>query len=935
MTKYKKAVRISVKNIKQTNMADNKVDYNFTDIEKYWQKVWDEQKTFAAEDIDTTKKPKYYILDMFPYPSGAGLHIGHPEGYTASDIIARYKWANGYNVLHPMGWDAFGLPAEQYAVKTGTHPAITTASNIDNFRRQIKSIGFAIDWSREINTTDPKYYKWTQWIFLKLFAMGLAYVDEKPVWWCPALGTVLANEEVVDGKSEVGKFPVERRKLRQWVLRITAYADKLIDGLKDLDWPESTKRLQTNWIGRSEGAEVDFEIANSKAKGKKLRIYTTRPDTLYGATYMVIAPEHPLVDELLNDQTRDAVAQYKASIASKSDLDRTDLAKDKTGVFTGAYAINPVNGKQIPIWIADYVLMSYGTGAIMAVPAHDERDYDFAVKFDLPIIRVIDKKNADGTDVALPFTDVGKMINSGRWDGTDSLEGKKKITEMLEEMGVGKKAVNYKIRDWLFSRQRYWGEPFPIVWVEKDAYEIAERSGKWTLPKNPVYYTGDDGRRLYALPLPEKYLPLELPKVDNYKPSGTGESPLAHATNWLKVMVNPNTAEVVQADQCKDCAGFFEGHRETNTMPQWAGSCWYYLRYCSPDCDFAPIDPKAEKYWQYPDFYIGGAEHAVLHLLYARFWHKALYDCGVLTGKEPFKKLFHQGIILGQLEFTGYKKDGKFVGADRAGEPGVEPVKLSEADVEKAGSVFVLKADKSIVVDARSFKMSKSRGNVVNPDDIIAKYGADALRLYEMFLGPLEDQKPWNTNGIEGVWRFLKKVWREYVDAQDGSLNKKISANAGDSNELLKLLNQTIIKVGADIETLRFNTAISQMMIYVGMLQKQQSVSLESAAKFVQLLAPFAPHIAEELWARLGMKGSVAKAPWPKADESKICNDTHKIAVQVNGKLRGELQIDASMGKDDILAAAKNIENVKNFTDKKTIVKEIYVPNKIVNIVVK
>ncbi len=916
-------------------MTDNKFDYNFTDIEKRWQNAWDKNQTFAAEKIDETKKPKYYILDMFPYPSGAGLHIGHPEGYTASDIIARYKWANGFNVLHPMGWDAFGLPAEQYAVKTGTHPSITTAANIENFRRQIKSIGFAIDWSREINTTDPAYYKWTQWIFLKLFAMGLAYVDEKPVWWCPKLGTVLANEEVIDGKSEVGKFPVERRKLRQWILKITAYADKLIEGLHRLDWPESTKRLQTNWNGRSEGAEVDFEIADSAAKGKKLRIFTTRPDTLYGATYMVIAPEHPLVDELVSEENRQAVADYKASIASKSDLDRTDLAKDKTGVFTGAHAINPVNGRQIPVWIADYVLMSYGTGAIMAVPAHDERDYDFAVKFNLPIIRVIDKKNPDGTEIPLPFTDVGKMTNSGEWNGTDSLEGKKKVTEMLEKAGVGKKAINYKLRDWLFSRQRYWGEPFPIVWVEKTAYDIAEKSGKWNLPETAVSFTDDSGKTLYALPLPEKYLPLKLPQVDNYKPSGTGESPLAHAANWLNVKVNPQTAEIVPACEFNGGEGFFDGRRETNTMPQWAGSCWYYLRYCSPHCDTAPVDAEAEKYWRYPDFYIGGAEHAVLHLLYARFWHKALHDCGVLTGDEPFKKLFHQGIILGQLEYTGYKKDGNFVPASRAGEDGVEAVKLSENDVEKIGASFVLKSDKSISVDARSFKMSKSRGNVVNPDDIIAKYGADSLRLYEMFLGPLEDQKPWNTNGIEGVSRFLKKVWREYVDAESGELNKKISADAKDPPELLKLLNQTIVKVGADIENLRFNTAISQMMIYVGLLQKQTAVSPESAAKFVQLLAPFAPHIAEELWQKLGGTGSVAKAPWPKADESKIQNATVKIAVQVNGKLRGELRIEASMGKDAILAAAKDIENVKTFTNGKTVVKEIYVPNKIVNIVVK
>ncbi len=916
-------------------MATNNTEYNFTDIEKYWQNKWDQQNTFAVEDIKTTQKQKYYILDMFPYPSGAGLHIGHPEGYTASDIIARYKWAKGFNVLHPMGWDAFGLPAEQYAVKTGTHPSITTATNIDNFRKQIKSIGFAIDWNREVNTTDPEYFKWTQWIFLKLFQRGLAYVDEKPVWWCPALGTVLANEEVIDGKSEVGKFPVERRKLRQWVLKITAYADKLIEGLENLDWPESTKRLQTNWIGRSEGAEVDFEIANSKAAGKKLRIFTTRPDTLYGATYMVIAPEHPLVDELVSDENKVAVEQYKKDIASKSDLDRTDLAKDKTGVFTGAYAINPVNNKQIPIWIADYVLMSYGTGAIMAVPAHDERDYEFAVKFNLPIIKVIDKKNSDGSDIPLPFTDVGSMINSERWDGTSSLEGKKQITSMLEEMGVGKKSINYKLRDWLFSRQRYWGEPFPIIWVNAQAYQKAVESGKWSLPETPVSCKNENGEELFALPIPEEKLPLELPKIDNYKPSGTGESPLANATDWLKVKVNVSTTEIVQASECKGGEDWVDGIRETNTMPQWAGSCWYYLRYCDPKNTQALISEEAEKYWQYPDFYIGGAEHAVLHLLYARFWHKVLYDCGVVKGSEPFKRLFHQGIILGQLEYTAYKKDGKFVPASQAGEEAVEAIKLTENDVEKVGANFVLKADKSISVDARSFKMSKSRGNVVNPDDIIAKYGADSLRLYEMFLGPLEDQKPWNTNGIEGVSRFLKKVWREYVNSEDGSLSKKISKDAQETPEFLKALNETIKKVSVDIENLRFNTAISQMMIFISSMQKQTSVSLESAEKFIQVLAPFAPHICEELWERLGKSGSVAKAKWPEADESKMKNASAKIAVQVNGKLRGELAVSAEMSKDEIIAKAKAIDNVQTFVAGKTIVKEIYVPSKIVNIVVK
>lgn len=918
-------------------MTNRNPEYDFTEIEKRWQKKWDEEKTFHAETSAPSKNGKYYILDMFPYPSGAGLHIGHPEGYTASDIIARYKWANGYNVIHPMGWDAFGLPAEQYAVKTGTHPSITTAANIDNFRKQIKSIGFAIDWQREINTTDPSYFKWTQWIFLRLFKMGLAYVDEKPVWWCPALGTVLANEEVIDGKSEVGKFPVERRKLRQWVLRITAYADKLIEGLAGLDWPNSTKRLQYNWIGRSEGAEVDFTIADSAAKGEKLRIFTTRPDTLYGATYMVIAPEHPLLDKLVSPEQEKEVKAYVKSVASKSDLDRTDLAKNKTGVFTGAHAINPVNGKEIPIWVADYVLMSYGTGAIMAVPAHDERDYDFAKKFGLPIIRVIDKKDADGKEPELPFCDVGKLMNSGEWDSTPSDEAKIKITQMLEKSGTGKKSVNYKLRDWLFSRQRYWGEPFPIIWVEKEAYEAAAKSAVWSanMPESPVKYTDSEGKTLYALPLPDSDLPLELPKVENYKPSGTGESPLAHAEDWLNVKVNARTGEVLPASDGRASGpDWFAGRRETNTMPQWAGSCWYYLRYCDPHNDSAPIGPEAEQYWGYPDFYIGGAEHAVLHLLYARFWHKVLYDCGIVKNPEPFKKLFHQGIILGQLEYTAYKSpDGKWVCADKAKEGDI-PVKVAESDVEKCGNGFVLKADKSISVDARSYKMSKSRGNVVNPDDIIRQYGADALRLYEMFLGPLEDQKPWNTNGIEGVVRFLRKVWREFI-GKDGGASEKISENYKDDAELLKSLNETIKKVGESIETLRFNTAISQMMIFMSVFQKKEKVSLESARKFVQLLAPFAPHIGEELWERLGGKGSVAKAPWPVADEKNLQSDTFKMAVQVNGKLRGEIVAGKNLGKDEILSMAKSLDNVANFLSGKTIVKEIYVPGKIVNIVAK
>lgn len=903
-------------------------EYDFNKIEKRWQNYWESQKTFRAP-LDTSK-PKYYILDMFPYPSGAGLHIGHPEGYTASDILARYKRAKGFNVLHPMGWDAFGLPAEQYALKTGTHPSITTHKNIDNFRRQIKSIGFGIDWDREVNTTDPNYFKWTQWIFLKLFERGLAYVDEKPVWWCPALGTVLANEEVIDGKSEVGKHPVERRKLRQWVLKITAYADKLLAGLKDLDWPDSTKRLQANWIGRSEGAEAEFAI---KGLDEKLKIFTTRPDTLYGVTYMVIAPEHPLLDKLTTAENKDAVAEYIKKSASKSDLDRTDLAKDKSGVFTGSYAINPINNKEIPIWVGDYVLMSYGTGAIMAVPAHDDRDYEFAVKYNIPIIRVIDKKDENGNDIPLPFTDVGTMVNSGKWDGTPSLEGKKKITQMLEEMGAGKISVNYKLRDWLFSRQRYWGEPFPIMWVDKASYEKAISCGWKGLPQNPVSYESENGT-LYALPVKEETLPLTLPEIETYMPSGTGESPLANATDWIDIWLNLETGETVALSQAKPEGNWVKARRETNTMPQWAGSCWYYLRYCDPQNSERLISEEAENYWGTPDFYIGGAEHAVLHLLYARFWHKVLFDCGIVKNPEPFKKLFHQGIILGQLEYTGYKnKSGEFVSAN-ALKGDEEAVKLSEEDVVKQGAIYVLKSDTKIVIDARSYKMSKSRGNVVNPDDIIANYGADSLRLYEMFLGPLEDQKPWNTSGIEGVSRFLKKIWREYID-RDGSIAPKISKDANESQDFLKILNETIKKVSSDIEGLRFNTAISQMMICLSALQKETSISIDSAKKFIQLVAPFAPHISEEIWNRLGETSSITTASFPVCEEKFLTTDSVKIAIQVNGKLRAEMQVSKTASKDEVLESAKSLDGVKRHTEGKTIVKEIYVPGKIVNIVVK
>ncbi len=915
-------------------MATENLDYDFLKIEPFWQKKWDENKTFKADDF--SGKPKYYILDMFPYPSGSGLHIGHPEGYTASDILARFKKANGFNVLHPMGWDAFGLPAEQYAVKTGTHPAITTAKNIENFKKQIKSIGFAIDWDREINTTDLNYVRWTQWIFLQLFKKGLAYVDKKPVWWCPQLGTVLANEEIIDGKSEVGNHPVERRNLRQWVLKITAYADKLIEGLKDLDWPDSTKRLQTNWIGRSEGAVVDFSLEDFS---EKLTVFTTRPDTLYGVTYMVISPEHPLLEKLTSPENKAQIADYIKQSASKSDLDRTDLAKDKTGVFTGSYAINPLNNKRVPIWVADYVLMSYGTGAIMAVPAHDERDYDFAVKYNIPVIRVIDKKDKQGNDIALPFTDVGTMINSAEWDGTSSDLGKAKITALLEEKNLGKKSVNYKLRDWLFSRQRYWGEPFPILWVDEASYNKAKKTPlAANLPTEPVCYQDDDsGETFYAIALPDSQLPLPLPKLESYLPSGTGESPLANEKSWVNVWLNLDTGETISSSENKpESASWVSAKRETNTMPQWAGSCWYHLRYCDNQNTQNLISAEKEKYWQAPDFYIGGAEHAVLHLLYARFWHKVLYDCGVVTTSEPYKKLFHQGIILGQMEYSAYKNsDGNFVDYTEAlDKEGYTLLKLSEDDVVKAGDAFVLKSDGKTLVDARCYKMSKSRGNVVNPDDIIKEYGADSLRLYEMFLGPLEDQKPWNTRGIEGVFRFLRKVWREYIN-KDGALSEKISASSIDDEVLSKALHETIRKVTSDIENLRFNTAISQMMIFISALQKAETISKKSAEDFIKLLAPFAPHICEEIWSRMGNADSVSAAPWPSFDASKLEQSVFNIAVQVNGKLRAEIQANKTDSQDAILANAKAQEKVLAHTQGKTIIKEIYVAGKIVNLVVK
>lgn len=855
-------------------MATSSKDYNFQEIEPHWQSFWDKNRSFRADNASV--KPKYYVLDMFPYPSGAGLHIGHPEGYTATDIVARYKRARGCNVLHPIGWDAFGLPAEQHAVKTGTHPAANTQNNIQNFRRQIKALGFSYDWEREIDTTDPKYFRWTQWIFLQLFKRGLAYVDERPVWWCPELRTVLANEEVIDGKSEVGGFPVERRNLRQWVLRITAYADRLLADLKDVDWPESTKRMQEAWIGRSEGAELQFALENP-ALGS-LRIFTTRPDTLFGCTYMVLAPEHPLVAALTTPEHRAAVDAYKKKAAAKSDLERTDLAKDKSGVFSGSYAINPINGARVPIWIADYVLMGYGTGAIMAVPAHDERDYEFARHYDLPIIPVI--ANDDG-DQKLPYTGDGHLINSPGYDGLKWSEAKKRITADLAARGIGQATVNYKLRDWLFSRQRYWGEPFPIVWVEAADYQRAAAARPADVPPQPVTFT-NNGVIHYALPLPAAALPLELPEVQSYLPSGNGESPLANVTDWLEIWFNVQTGAAVPASQPRPAGdAWVRAHRETNTMPQWAGSCWYYLRFLDPQNSAAIASPEALRYWDVPDLYVGGAEHAVLHLLYARFWHKVLFDLGVVPQNEPFKKLFHQGIILGE--------DGE--------------------------------------------KMSKSRGNVVSPDTVIASHGADTLRLYLMFLGPLEAMKPWNPRGIEGVHRFLQKVWRECLTAE-GAVNPKISATAAEPAELTKLLHETIKKVGDDIEGLRFNTAISQMMIFANALQKAPAVQRSTVLAFLQVLAPFAPHFAEELWARLGETPSVQQAPWPAYDAAKLATAEVKLVFQVNGKHRGDALVPVGLAQADAVALASKHDRVAPFVVGKTVKRVIYVPGKILNLVV-
>lgn len=799
------------------------MEYKFLDIESKWQEFWDQDQTFKSE-VDYNK-PKYYVLDMFPYPSGSGLHVGHPEGYTATDIMARYKRANGFNVLHPMGWDSFGLPAENYAIKTGTHPEETTKKNITTFKRQLKMLGFSYDWSREVATSNVDFYKWTQWIFIQLYNKGLAYESEMNVNWCPELKTVLANEEVINGKSEVGGHPVIRKPMKQWMLKITEYADRLLEDLEDMDWPESVKEMQRNWIGKSIGAEVTFKTEN----GERIDIFTTRADTLFGATYMVLAPEHELVYKITTDEKKEEVQAYIKKAAMKSDLERTELNKEKTGVHTGAYATNPLSGEKIPVWISDYVLSTYGTGAIMAVPAHDQRDWEFAKEFNLKITPVL-----EGGDIENEaFTGEGKHINSDFLNGLLKDKAIEKTIQFLENNGIGKKTVNYKLRDWLFSRQRYWGEPFPLL---KDK---------------------ETGKVIRCLT--EEELPVTLPNVEKYEPSGTGESPLATIDEWLYF---------------KDPVSGKEVRRETNTMPQWAGSCWYYLRFIDPQNKDKPWSEDLEKYWMPVDLYIGGMEHAVMHLLYARFWHKVLFDLGIVSTKEPFKKLVNQGMILGE--------DGE--------------------------------------------KMSKSRGNVINPDHVVEQYGADTLRLYEMFMGPLERTKPWSMNGVKGVYNFISKAFKTFANPD---FIKK------DSEETLKLLHQTIKKVTTDIEEMKFNTAISQMMIFTNHCAKEKSFSQETASLFTQILAPYAPHAAEEMWEQLGNTDSLSYRKWPKWDEELVTEDNITMAIQVMGKTRGTITVEANISKEDFLNKAKNDPKIAKYLEGKTIVKEIYVPGKICNFVAK
>jgi leucyl-tRNA synthetase len=883
-------------------------EYRFTDIEQRWQKYWEEHKIYRTED--DFSKPKFYILDMFPYPSGAGLHVGHPEGYTATDIVARYKRMKGFNVLHPMGWDAFGLPAEQYAIQTGTHPAVITNENCDNFRRQIKSLGLGYDWDREINTTDPKYYKWTQWIFTRLFntwfdkelqkgrpideleipanvrahgpeaerdfisSRRLAYYENASVWWCPTCRIVCANEEVLtDGTHEKCGHPVERKNLKQWMLRIPLYAERLLEGLRSLDWPEGVKEMQRNWIGKSHGAEVDFQLDGME---EKLRVFTTRPDTLFGATYMVVAPEHPLTEKIKTGGQVSAVEAYVKAAGMKSELDRTDLSKEKTGVFTGRYAINPVTGEKIPVWVADYVLTGYGTGAIMAVPAHDTRDFEFAKKFELPVVCIMDPEGA-GEELRQQvlsgdacWTEDGSYIRSGNPEKGISIDGMNKqkgiatINRWLEEQGLGRATINYKIRDWLFSRQRYWGEPFPVIHWE---------DGEITV-------------------LGDEQLPLELPSLEKFEPGEHGESPLANAGEWL---------EVVDENGRK-------GRRETNTMPQWAGSCWYYLRYIDPKNDEEPFSKVKENYWMPVDLYIGGAEHAVLHLLYSRFWHKVLFDLGIVSTDEPYRKLFNQGMI---LAFAYETAAGAKVASD-----------LVE---EREGRYFHTETGeelKQIVA-----KMSKSLKNVVNPDDVVKGYGADALRLYEMFLGPLDATKPWVENGVKGVYNFLNKAYKFFADETH-------YVDGKEDEELLKELHATIKKVGDDVEALHFNTAISQMMIFTNLAVKKGRATRETAVTFARVLSPFAPHLAEEIWSVLKQEGSVALAGWPIYDPQLLVEDTVEYPVMINGKLRFRLMAAADTPSAELEKMALEHETAVKWTEGKAPKKVIVVPGKIINVVV-
>lgn len=802
------------------------VKYNFNEIEPKWQKYWDDNKTFKAS-IDPSRK-KYYVLDMFPYPSGAGLHVGHPEGYTATDIISRYKRMQGLNVLHPMGWDSFGLPAENHAVKTGTHPQTITESNIKTFKRQLKSLGFSYDWDRELATSRVDYYKWTQWIFTKLYEKGLAYENEMDVNWCPELKVILANEEVINGKSAIGDHPVVRKPMKQWVLKITEYAERLLNDLDDLDWPESVKEMQRKWIGKSVGANVHFSIKDNT--DDSIEIFTTRPDTLFGATYMVLSPEHPLVEKITTPDNLDIIKKYQEEAKTKTDLERTDLNKDKTGVFTGSYAINPVNNQEIPIWISDYVLISYGTGAIMSVPAHDQRDYEFAKKYSLPIIPVIEGGNLD----VEAHSGDGAHINSDFLNGLNKDDAINKINQYLEEKGLGKKEVQYKMRDWLFSRQRYWGEPFPLLKYEDGSMRVLE----------------------------EDELPVELPEVEKYEPSGTGESPLATIDNWVNIIC-PKTGK--------------KARRETHTMPQWAGSCWYYLRFCDPHNSDHAFSTEAEKYWMPVDLYIGGAEHAVLHLLYARFWHKVLYDVGAVTTQEPFQKLINQGMILGE--------DGE--------------------------------------------KMSKSRGNVINPDDVVDNYGADTLRLYEMFMGPLERTKPWSMKGVKGVYNFLNRVFHFFLD------EKNYTDDKTEESSTEKLLHKTIKGITHDLDTYKFNVPISKLMIFTNHVYKAKKVTKETARTFALLLSPYAPHLAEELWAFLGADKTLSYETWPTFDPELAKDDLITMAVQINGKTRATLEVSEDISKEEFIELAKKHPKLTKYFADGDIVKEIFVPKKISNFVIR